>query len=77
MILRVLKLNKKGPHGYRMVRVIGEGGPDDVNDVESEDIDGYIAELVEVAARAGHTIEIEDEQWLLRTGQPPSARRTR
>jgi len=51
----------KGPHGHPLLRVIGEGGPDDVHVVEVEDPAGYLAELRASAAKAGHTVEVEGD----------------
>ena len=61
MKLTVTKLKAKGPKGHSMIRVVGEGGANDVHDIESEDVDGYLVELRETAARAGHTVEVIDE----------------
>lgn len=59
MKLIVRKIGK-GPHGHPLLRIIGEGGPDDVNDVEAEDVDAFLVELRATAAKAGHTVEVQD-----------------
>lgn len=59
MKLRVERLGK-GPHGHPLLRIIGEGGPNDVNDVEAEDVEAFLAELRATAAKAGHTVEVQD-----------------
>jgi hypothetical protein len=61
-----LKLTVKrigtGPNGYTLLRIIGEGSDNDVNDIETNDPDDYIAELRAECARAGHTVEVEGDE---------------